>query len=65
MAAFEIRRLVTSCKINSDQTVGFHVNNLDCKVLIFEHRFNISVRRGGKKFCNIFRSSILDTRVEG
>jgi len=64
MAAFELRRLENFCKINSDQTVGIHVNNLDFKMLIFEHSFNISVRRGGKKFCNIFRSSVLDPRVE-
>jgi len=64
MAAFEIRRLENFCKTNSEQTVGTHINHLDCKVLLFEHRFHISVRRGGKKFCNIFRSSLLDPRVE-
>ena len=64
MAAFEIRSLETLCKINSDWTVGIHFNNLNRKVLIFEHRFNISLKIGGKKFCNIFRSSVLDPRVE-
>jgi len=41
MAAFEIRRLETFCKINSNQTVEINVNNLDCKMLIFEYPFNI------------------------
>ena len=34
VAAFEITKLETFCKIDLDQTVRICYNNLDCKVLI-------------------------------
>jgi len=64
MAVFEIQILEIFCQINLYQTVEIYVNNLDCKMLILEHRYNISVRIGGKTFCIIFRSSVLEPRVE-
>jgi hypothetical protein len=36
MAAFELRRSEIFCKINLDQTVEIHTNNLDCKVLMLQ-----------------------------